>query len=145
MPTSEGSGSTNDLQQESRSGSTSIQGEATLILCSGETTSARITRVVVPGISPHGSASSSKHLQSTRPRRMTPGEEPARTWGKDGDGSPPMMCLPCPPLRLFLPFPRVRTAFRLLAVCPSHRSLPPSPARVEQCNGTGAQHGSPVC
>ena len=51
MPTSEGSGSTKDLQQESRSGSTSIQGEATLILCSGETTSARITRVVVPGLS----------------------------------------------------------------------------------------------
>jgi len=47
--------------------------------------------------------------------------------------------------RLFLPSPRVRTAFLLLAVCPSHRSLPPSPARVELCNGTGAQHGSPVC
>ena len=54
MPTFEGSGSTKDLQQENGSGSTSIQGEATLILCSGETTSAGITRCVVPGISRMG-------------------------------------------------------------------------------------------
>jgi hypothetical protein len=47
MPSSEGSGSTSHLQQESGSGSTSIQGEATLILCSGKTTTARITRFVV--------------------------------------------------------------------------------------------------
>jgi hypothetical protein len=51
MPSSEGSGSTSHLQQENGSGSTSIQGEATLILCSGETTSAGITRCVVLGIS----------------------------------------------------------------------------------------------
>ena len=51
MPSSGGSGSTSHLQPESGSGSTSIQGEATLILRSGYTTTARITRVVVPEIS----------------------------------------------------------------------------------------------
>src|SRR5579885_3129724 len=90
---------------------------------------------------PHGSASSSKHLQSTRPRRMTPGEEADRTWVKDRDGLSPMMCLPCRPFRFFLPSAQVCTASRLLVACPFHRSPPPSSARVELCNSIGVQQG----
>jgi len=43
------------------------------------------------------------------------GEEMDRTWGKDGDGSPPVMCLPCRP---FLSFSALSPGvYRLSSFC----------------------------